>query len=511
MDPPTTSRPANRLRARRAGIDSDRQAVLFLRADSPVCRSEGFDARARVRVANGEHSIIAVLNVVTSGLLEPDEAGLSDAAWRALGVADGEIVTLTHAPTLESFGHVRAKLHGIPFDRTSLDAIVRDVVAGTYSDVHLASFITACAGDGLSQSEVIALTRAMLHVGERLDWERPMVVDKHCVGGLPGNRTTLLVVPIVTALGLVMPKTSSRAITSPAGTADTMETLAPVELDLPVLRRVVEKEGGCIAWGGAVKLSPADDLLIRVERAIDLDSEGQLVASVVSKKAAAGSTHVVIDIPVGPTAKVRGPEAARDLGRLLQVAGSSVGLVVEPVLTDGTQPVGRGIGPALEARDVLAVLRGEEQAPRDLAERAVLLAGRVLELAEAVPPGEGAARATEVLADGRAWSKFQAICEAQGGLREPPRAPHRHAVTAPRDGQVAVVDNRRLARVAKLAGAPRDRAAGLEIHVQVGDAVEQGAPVFTVHAESPGELEYALAYVRAGAGVSSIVTLGDAP
>src|SRR3546814_2449129 len=156
-----------------------------------------------------------------------------------------------------------------------------------------------------------------------------------------------------------MPKTSSRAITSPAGTADTMETLAPVDLDLAALKRVVEQEGGCIAWGGAVHLSPADDKFVRIERELDVDTEGQLIASVLSKKIAAGSTHVVIDITVGPTAKVRSKESARHLAERMRAVAARSGLESRCLHTDGTQPVGRGVGPALQARDVLAVLRSE--------------------------------------------------------------------------------------------------------------------------------------------------------
>jgi thymidine phosphorylase len=308
-------------------------------------------------------------------------------------------------------------------------------------------------------------------------------------------------VPIVAALGLPIPKTSSRGITSPAGSADSMEVLAPVSLDIPAMRKVVEREGGCIVWGGTVRLSPADDILIRVERPLDFDSDGQLVASVLSKKAAAGSTHVVIDMPVGPTAKVRGAEAAARLAQRLGSVGKSIGLEVRVVSSDGSQPVGRGIGPALEARDVLSVLQNETAAPADLRERALLLAGELVELCGAAPAGSGNAAAREALASGAAWRKFQAICAAQGGMREIPLAAQRHVVAAPAAGRVASFDNRRLAKVAKLAGAPRDPAAGLDLHVRVGDRVERGAPLFTLHAEAPGALEYALAYLAAAGTV----------
>jgi thymidine phosphorylase len=484
------------LRVRRLGIDTHQEAIIYMRADCEVCRSEGFETEARIEVRRGGRVITATLNVVTSELLAPGEAGLSDAAWIRLGVADRDEVTLAHAMPLDSLAFVRGKVYGHAIGGAAMRAIIDDVAAGRYSDIQLAAFITACAAGRLDRAEMLALTEAMVGAGDRLDWGRTPVVDKHSIGGIPGNRTTLLIVPIVAACGLTMPKTSSRAITSAAGTADTMETLAPVALDEGAMRRVVEREGGCIVWGGGLRLSPADDVIIRVERPLDVDAEGQLIGSVLSKKVAAGSTHVVVDVPIGPSAKVRTAEAAARLASDLTEVGRAVGLTVEVVLTDGLQPIGRGIGPALEARDVLAVLRGELDAPRDLRDRALLLAGRILELGGAAAAGGGRALAAAVLADGRAWRKFTAICAAQGGMREPPRAPHTRAVVATRPGRVGAIDNRALARVAKLAGAPTDTAAGLELHVGVGVRVACEQPLFTVHAQAPGELAYALRFVE---------------
>jgi thymidine phosphorylase len=341
----------------------------------------------------------------------------------------------------------------------------------------------------------------MIEAGDTLKWRASLVVDKHCVGGLPGNRTTLIVVPIVAAAGLTIPKTSSRAITSPAGTADTMEVLAPVDLGIDAMRRVVDDVGGCIVWGGNVRLSPADDLLIRVERPLDFDSEGLLVASVLSKKIAAGATHVLIDVPVGPTAKVRSAEVAHGLQTRLAAVGAALGVVVRVHMSDGLQPVGRGIGPALEARDVLAVLRGEPHAPQDLRERALALAAQVLEFRAHAAPGSGLAEAQRLLESGDAWRKFQAICQAQGAFRDPPRARLMHVVSAPLSGECTAIDNRRIARVAKLAGAPRAAAAGVDMHVRLGERVERGAPLYTVHAEDHGELDYALHYAGHQPGI----------
>ena len=498
---------ADVLRAKRVGIDTYREPVIFLTATSPVCRAEGWTAHARIDVSCGGRSVAATLHVVNNGLLSEDEAGLSNAAWDWLGLANGDMVRLSHAAPLESLAAVRAKVYGKTLSSEAIGSIVRDIADGRYSDIELAAFVTAFAGPTIDVAETIALTRAMIDTGERLYWGRETVVDKHCVGGLPGNRTSLILVPIVAACGLTIPKTSSRSITSPAGTADAMETLAPVSLDLPAIRRVVEREGGCIVWGGAVRLAPADDIIISVERPLDLDSSMQLVASVLSKKTAAGSTHVVIDVPVGPTAKIRTDTAAKTIDALLTAVAAEIGLTLRVVRTDGRQPVGRGIGPALEARDALAVLRNDADAPPDLRDRAVALAGHVLELGGAAPVGGGRARACDVLTSGAALKKLESICDAQGGMREPPHARHTDVVRATRHGRIATIDNRRLARAAKLAGAPRALAAGIELHTPLGTIVENDQPLFTLHAESPGELDYARRYLRVNPQVLEVEDL----
>ncbi len=481
----------NNLRARRVALDTHDQMVVITRRDCPVCRSEGFSAHARVRIQNGERRIIATLYQIDSDLLGLEEIALSESAWQRLNVEEGDLVHIAHPQPLDSLGLVRGRIYGNRLGREDMHRIIADIAAGRYADIHLSMFLTVMAARVPDDEELIHLTEAMINAGDRLRWDREVIADKHCVGGLPGNRTTPLVVAMVAACGLWMPKTSSRAITSPAGTADTMETLAPVDLDLDQMRSVIEKEGGCVAWGGAVRLSPVDDMLIRVARLMDIDAEGQMVASVLSKKVAAGSTHLVLDVPVGPTAKVRSQSEAQELAQRLQSVADAFGLKLRVLITDGSEPVGRGIGPALEARDLLAVLRNEPDHPADLRRRAVKLAGALLELTDTAAAGGGEAMAEATLDDGSAWAKFEAICNAQGGLREPPRAARRHEMLSTSAGEVVSIDNRRLARVAKLAGAPAAAAAGLEIHIKLGDHVDAGQVLYTIHAETAGELNYA--------------------
>ncbi|MBB40933.1 MAG: thymidine phosphorylase [Hyphomonas sp.] len=487
---------ANQMRARRLGVLTQHELIALVHADCPVCRSEGMSAHSQVTVTHGDKSVIATLYQVTEDWLPVGSVGLTDQAWERLDLEDGALVRITHAPPLASLSFVRQRIFDDGLTDAQIRAVVSDIVRGAYSDIHLTAFVTATAAKPLVTREVISLTRAMIDTGERIDWGVTPVADKHCVGGLPANRTTPIVVSIVAANGLLIPKTSSRAITSPAGTADTMETLTRVDLNRNELRRVIEKEGGCFIWGDAVDFSPADTAIIRVERALNFDSAGSMVASVLSKKIAAGATHVVIDIPVGPTAKIRNRGQARELADLFRTVALTFDLKLRIEVTDGSQPIGRGIGPALEARDVRAVLSRSPDAPQDLRDKSLSLAGAVLELTGKVPEGEGIARAAETLDSGRAWEKFLAICKAQGGIFDPPVAKYQRPVNATRSGRVAAIDNHRLARVAKLAGAPDDKAAGLDLHVRIGDTVRQGTPLYTLHTESIGELSYVLDYVK---------------
>ena len=486
---------SHQLKVTRMGIDTQQELVVYMRPDCHVCRSEGFVAQTRVRLSTNNHYIIAKLNVVNADHLEKNVVGLSDSAWKKLGVSEGDEIGIEHPDYLTSLSYVRSKIYGNRLPSEEISSIVRDIADGRYSDVHLATFLTACAGDRLDLLEIVDLTRSMVDVGETLSWpEQDIVLDKHCVGGLPGNRTTPIVVSIVAAAGLSMPKTSSRSITSPAGTADTMEVLAPVNLGLDEMRSVVNQEGACLVWGGSINLSPADDLLIRVERTIDLDSEGQLIASVLSKKIAAGATHVLIDIPLGITAKLRTEQRAKHLATLFVAVGNALGIMAVPLITEGTQPVGNGIGPAQEAQDILSVLQRKSDAPADLRKRAVMLAAKLLEISGRFDTEQATLEAEGILNDGRAWKKFQAICQAQGGLREIPLAEYSAIIRSRASGLIKSIDNRQLAQIAKLAGAPKAKTAGLKLHKKLDESVMTGEPLMTLYAATLGELTYAENY-----------------
>ena len=331
------------LRLRRVAIDTFRENVAYMHRDCEIYRAEGFQALAKIEIRSGRKRVLAVLNVVDNGnILAPDELGLSEQAFDQLNLREGHAVRVAHAEPPASLAAVHRKIAGDPLRYEEFLALTRDIVDNRYSKMEMATFLVACSHSGMSRDEVLSLTRAMVETGERLDWGEPLVADKHCIGGIPGNRTSMLLVPIVAAHGMLIPKTSSRAITSPAGTADTMELLAQVELSPKRLHEIVRRERGCLAWGGAARLAPVDDILISVERPLSMDSPGQMIASILSKKVAAGSTHLLLDIPAGPTAKVRRMQDAVALRKLFEFVGDRMGLHTEVIITDGSQPIGRG-------------------------------------------------------------------------------------------------------------------------------------------------------------------------
>jgi thymidine phosphorylase len=480
------------LKVKALAIDTLRENVLVLSRECTALRPQRLTGSRKVEVRAG--GLVLFANIVIADdddLVGPDEAGLTMPLFRRLGVAPGSDVDIAPARPPASLDAVRGKIHGATLSQGQLNAIVGDVVSHAYSDMEVAAFLIACASF-MTPDETLALTQSMIASGSRLAWNRALVVDKHCIGGIPGNRTSLIVAPIVAAHGLLFPKTSSRAITSPAGTADTMEVLARVDLNEDEMRTVVDRCGGCIVWGGKVDLSPADDVLISVERPLGVDTPEQMVASILSKKAAAGSTHLLIDLPVGPSAKVRDTTQALRLRKLFEYVGGRLGLTLEIAMTDGGQPIGRGVGPVLEARDVRAVLENRPDAPDDLKEKSILLAGRILEFDPGLAGGRGAARARELLESGLAAKKMDQIIEAQGSS---PCASElgslTYEVAARTGGWIEGVDCARIGRVARLAGAPTDVGAGIDLLKCKGDPVRVGEPLYRIHGVDPADFGFA--------------------
>jgi len=501
MSSPGEPRPP--LKIRRVNLDTGRENVAVLSRRSRALRPEIFRGFSRVELRRNSKILLATLLLTDDDtLVGPEELGLAEPAFRRFGEPAGTPVTVTPATSPSSLEAVRAKIQGRTLGDTEISDIVQDLTRYRYADTEIAAFLISFARF-MTSSELLALTKAMAETGTQLKWERPIVVDKHCIGGIPGNRTSMIVVPIVAAHGLMIPKTSSRAITSPAGTADTMEVLARVDLSVDEMKEVVTGCHGCLVWGGHVNLAPADDILISVERRLSVDTGEQMVASILSKKLAAGSTHLLIDLPVGPTAKLASASDAMRLRKLFEFVGDHFGISIEVIATDGHQPIGNGIGPVLEAQDVMAVLSNDPNAPRDLREKSLRLAAHLLEYDPQLRGGTGYARARELLESSAAQRQMQKIIDAQGpsGCRTD-LGTLTADVDADRDGIVEGIDCLRLNRLARSAGAPIDKGAGIRIFKKIGDRVEKGEPLYRIYAFGESEFDLAVAGARSRPGYS---------
>lgn len=461
------------------------------------------DLRAsdRIRLKNDGKEITAILDISENHQIKDGEIGLYVESWNKLNVnLKDHRVSIALADRPQSLVYIREKLDGMKLSAEKLDAIVKDIVAEKLSDVEMTYFVSASYIHGLDDDETVNLTKAVVNNGGKLTFKDKIVVDKHCIGGVPGNRSTMLAVPILTSLGLRMPKTSSRAITSPAGTADTMEVLANVTNDAAKLTKIANKIGGFITWGGGVDIASADDKLIKVRHPMSLDPQGMLLASILAKKHAVSATHVLIDIPYGPDVKVKNPEEGLGLKQRFEKIGKMLGMKVQVVFTDGKQPIGRGVGPILEAIDIMKVLKNEPDAPQDLVEKTVWLSGLILEMVGKAAKGKGAAMARETLVNGKAYKKMLEIIEAQGKNKNP-LTPGKltYDVKAPKAGTIHYINNKLISRYARMAGAPVNPGAGMVIQKFIGDQVKKGDVLFTLYAENKDRLANTVEYVDVNA------------
>ncbi|MCC7552274.1 AMP phosphorylase [Candidatus Micrarchaeota archaeon] len=443
---------------------------------------------------------LVVMFDLTENLVKKGEIGLFAEVEKELKAKEGEQIIIKHLERPASIDYIRKKLDGKFLEDKEMNVIIKDLMDNRLSQVELAAFVSAMYIRGVNYEETVSLANSIVNSGDTLNLHKKPILDKHCVGGVAGNRTTMIVVPIIAAAGCYIPKSSSRAITSAAGTADTMEVLAPVDIQMDELKRIVLKTKGAIVWGGGMNLAAADDKLIKIRHPLSLDPKGVVLASVLSKKKAVNATHVIIDIPIGRGAKFQDMDVAKDLANDFINIGKKLGMKIEAVITDGSDPIGNGIGPALECKDVLEVLEGK--GPYDLREKSCALAGGLLELAGKAPKGRGMAIAEDLINNEKALKKFREIIGEQGGnprikIDELPIGEYIYQVKAEKSGRIGHVDSKILSKIARAAGSPKDIGAGIVLHREAGDKVRKGEVILSVYSESETKIEFAIKALEA--------------
>jgi AMP phosphorylase len=472
-------------------IDVDTGNVIALLHDDDA-KEIGVREGDRVKVIHEGNTVIALVNL-SDTYMSRGYVGLLGNAFKLVGPEEEEVIEVILAPRPESVDYIKKKMDGQELKTPEIESIIQDISSHSLSPTELGAYVTALHIRGMNVRETADLTISMVKTGETIKFDKGPIYDFHSIGGVPGNKITLLVVPIVAAAGCLIPKTSSRAISSACGTADIVETFCKVDLDARKLKKITEEVGGVLAWGGSLGLAPADDLIIKAEYPLGIDPHPQLLASVMSKKKAASADFLLMDIPMGDGTKIKSMDEAKALARDFIALGEKLGIKVECAITYGGQPVGRAIGPALEAREAIQIMEGAKT-PSSTIEKTVAISGMLLDMGGGYG---GALRARDILTSGKALEKFRQIVEAQGGKENITSDDIKVGefavdVLARRTGYVSVIKNKELVKIARAAGSPNSKGAGIMLAKKAGMKVDQGEKIFTIYADNMDKLQLAL-------------------
>lgn len=392
-----------------------------------------------------------------------------------------------HNKKIAAIQAIQKKLLGKRLTYKEIYTIMDEIAHERLGDILTTYFAASGFKEGFSTEELYYLTKSMVDTGTRLHFDG-IVADKHSTGGLSGTRTTMIIVPIIAAAGYKIPKTSSRAITTPAGTADVMELLCEVTFTPEEIESIVNKVGGCIVWGGKLGIAPADDILIKVEEPLSFESFDKIIVSIMAKKIAVGTNHLVLDIPWGKTQKIRHKKDAYEVAQKFIDMGKHFDVKVLPYINHAFEPAGSGVGPYLEAIDVFKVLEQAEDRPVELEAKAIIIAGEILDLCYATDKvsKDGHKEAKEIVSSGRALRKFQEIVHAQGGVKnitssmlESPA--YKVDIPHMQSGTINEINNYNLNSVAKVLGAPEDKYAGVYMYHKIGARVTEQDIAMTLY------------------------------
>lgn len=483
------------LKSKRIDFTSGQKRTIFL--NSKTAQDEGVYAGSRLLVTspvNGKQSVVYV--DVTEKQFSHVEVGVDPVLWEEFQLKENDLLALDFLPRPKSLEAIQKKLLRKELGYHEIKSILDDIVSGKLGDIEAAYFAACGFNPGFSNDELYYLVKAMSESGDKIKWPYEKVVDKHSIGGLAGKGITPIIVSIIASKGLVIPNTSTRAITAPAGTTDVMEVFCDMEFTKEEIIDLVKTNNGCLVWGGGLDLAPADEALIEVEKPLGIELYDKFIVSILAKKVAMGLTHFVLDIPYGPDTKVENPKDIQFIREKFEMLSGRFGIRVKVVTRQALGPDGRGIGPNLEAIDVLKVLMQRDDRYLPLEDVSLTLAGELLELAGEAKPGKGYESAHRELKSGKAYKKFKKLIQAQGGNPDiqPEDIPVGEIVyeyKSLKEGYVKDIENSVVKEVSHALGTPNVKQAGIYLHKQIGESVRKDDILFTLYTTSSSRLELA--------------------
>ncbi|MCF7795755.1 thymidine phosphorylase [Patescibacteria group bacterium] len=445
---------------------------------------------------DGKKEIVANVNL-TKKKIKVGHIGVLPNMWDKYKFKEGEVARISFTDVNpESMIALKKKILGKPLNYKEIHSIIKDIADGRFSDTLSTYYVASSFIYKATDLELYHTTKAMAETGEMLKF-KGLVADKHCIGGVPGNETTMVMVPLIASLGIKIPKTFSKAITSPAATGEDVNVIMDIEFTADQIKKLVKKNNSCLVWGGGLSLAPADDRIIRVSYPISMEPYSKIVISIMAKKVAMGINHLLIDIPVGKTAKVPDQKTALELKRKFEYVATKFGIKIHVEITKAIQPIGSGVGPALESRDVLRVLQQHPRRPKDLEEKVVLLSSKLIDLCGLAKGNEAKKLAKEQLKNGEAWKKMQDIIKAQGGYskinsEDLVLGAVKQYIDAPKSGIISEIDMKLLNQVARAVGCPVSESTGVYLNRKVGEEVAKGDRLYTLYAKDKNRIKVAL-------------------
>ncbi len=476
------------LKAKKLDLQAgDYLKVLLNRIDA---ENESLSAGDKVWVTTYDHEYICTINI-TDTKVEQGQVGFCRDIWEGTYLATDSYVRVELMSKSKSVGYIAKKLQGERLNEEEMAEIMKDITQKKIRSAEMAYFMATMFSPGFNDDEALYAIKGMVAAGEVLDFKDvrkngDLVVDKHSIGGIAGKGITPLLVPIVASFGLVIPNTSTRAITSPAGTTDILEVVMPVNLNGDEIHEIVSKTGGVLAWGGNLNIAPADDILIRVEKGLHVQSYQKFIISIIAKKLAMGISHILIDVPYGKETKISEPEDIELVSESFMKFFNKIGVKCHVYTRNVLGPDSRGIGPNLEIRDVLRILENNDEKCTELEEAVVAMTGELLEFVGKAKKGMGENMARDCLDSGKAEKKFWEIAFAQGckekvSSKDIELGSKKLEVVSTKEGVIESINNKEVVKISRALGTPGIKEAGIYFHKFLDDEIKKGDVLMTFY------------------------------
>ncbi len=426
-----------------------------------------------------------------------DAIGLSARIWTNYKVSQVDLIPIEVKGQADSVKYIREKILGGRLNYAKSYQIMDDIVKRKLTPIEMTYFAAASYNPGFDDNEIYFLTKAMVETGDIIDFSdiSNVILDKHSIGGVPAKGVTPVIVSMLASIGYTLPNTSSRSITTPAGTSDVLEVVMPVSLDDKQIRKVVAQENACMVWGGGLDLAPADDILIQIEKPLHIESYDKFVISIMAKKVAMGITHQIIDLPYGKFAKVPLEDVGK-VEKMFKDLAERFNIKLKVYARESLGVDGNGIGPVLEMRDILRILERHPERPVGIENVAIDMAAELLALTGDYSKQDAISVLRGVLESKQALDKFWKIAFAQGAKKrlssddlEP--GEYKKDIVIGKSGIIKAFNNHKIVRITRALGTPMAKKAGIYLHYFVDEKVNAGDVVATMYAESPTRLALA--------------------